>query len=1150
MKHFRLSVFAFLALFLIACPGEIVNPDNGDDSKYKTDLLKEKIENIISADIIDQAKALGMPIFDGISPPTIVGSYILDAQTMKKSSIEGDDPAGTKYSDEIITISNQNNDIFTASVKVDIGDDSRFYSAIISGSGDNFTLYIPLITILSDKTSAKAVKIYSGTLSNGDLRSFHYGMFLTEDPYVGLGHIIYEADGVAKNSSGDDPAGEDVGDGEDIIVAEGETAKGNYSGSDLTMQFPSKLKVSIKASNNQGADHGEVTVSEYSEFPMMELGDNIVLDFSETASVYTVDVETFIAKGLDAEEDIDCSLFTIDKQAVEASNGRIYKSVDFTYDKETGKLTFSTKVNTPFSETKASGGKFTHLGIYIMPHYSVGVEEYSMKAPYMGQLGNTCWAACAMMFIRSYTNLAPKMENSYLSFVKKVGHKHFDQGWNINFITFWKYDTDNIVGEIERMIGGGIKVSSASFRRTKSAANEMVKLIKQRKPVMLNYGDHVLYVIGYKRTSAGGPISFLVHDPQGQSGDMYKWIVWDDFLKAVGFKERLLLGDSIIIIYADRPMLSDPILQTMSDMAADNISPGIYPSNNADFTFSMQAYDKGRQVFPQFDVNELYGIRWGKLGYDEKNLSNDTIYSPLTLKIGLIIYNADNRDVPIIADMDLSAKGVHKLYSASITCPPGGYYTIKGDQFKETNGKVFDPTLSEFFKAPGNPDLFMSFSFCLARGSYENIDKFEYPALVIKSNTIEEPEEFKALRPILKDIYTSVTGKQWSEDFVWLEEAPGDWPYFIHTKDGDAFKILLSFDFDFSDPRFNITLSDHADYRGNIKVGNHPLPNDWTWRLNTRGKFKEVEIINDSFVNYFLNNPPGSNSNYLQRLTIASSQQCYVNLYGSIEDTENKLYLDFKNTYIESIIIEGLKNVVVESAGKIEHIGAGTENGLLTFSKDFEIDAITIGAINHKIVGSGNKINNRVYFQAVASEEPGKITLSNLDCSEVRNSQHETSLRDIEIENFPNDLIDIDVFYQSYAEEYIAETITVKNCPNLLDLRLVGYFVTDVNVIDCPNLKSFYAMSCRQLGGSFDQWPLFLQEIYNSGKSFKYNVPWRYNYIPECDENGENCKYVMTDDNGYGFYFDSSEPGSVDISKYNKVDKFDYFKTSLKQQLE
>ena len=723
MKKFNYLSLAVSILLLTSCPGEvIVDPDDPKDPKEA--LLKQKIEALVSPDLMKAIKGLGMPIHDGTNPPNIEGKYLADDQTMKKTNFEEDDPPGTKYEDEVLTISGQNNDNFSVTLKSETDTYTQTFSMIISGSGDRFTLYAPMDIQLDDNTRVKAVLLYSGKMKEGELHDLYSGTFISDKSYFGLGQIFYEADGVAKKTDGNTS---------EVIEATGETATGSYKGKDMVLKFPSNLQISIKAAKNKDAPHEEISITEREEMEMFNLGKQIILDFSKMTSAYTIDVETVVDKGLNAEEDIDCSLFTTDRQAVEAANGRIYKKVDFTYNKTTGKLTLSLQANAPFNPTKSGtssqGGKYGYLAIATTPDYNFETETVTMKAPYVEQVSETCWAACAMMFVRSYKNLDPKQDNSLFKLVKEVGHTTLDEGWGTNFITFWSYDTKSIVKAIRERIGGDVNISCSSFRRTKSAAVEMVKLLRKRHPVILNHGTHVLYVIGYRKGENAGATSFLVHDPQGMSGDMYKWIVWDQYLKQVKFNEAWVQGDAIYIIYADKPMLANPVLQTMAIPAADTQNK-MCPTG-ADLTFTMKAYGKGRKVFPKYDHEEFTGIGWGKSGYGEQNADNDTLYSPTQLNVEMRVYNADDNPSSMQLDMDIGG-GTFKYYSASFTCPAKGVYTVKGSHFEDSSGKQFDPSLSDFFKVPGDKDLYLEFSLRNVWGD-ENIEEFDYYGLVTKS---------------------------------------------------------------------------------------------------------------------------------------------------------------------------------------------------------------------------------------------------------------------------------------------------------------------------------------------------------------------------------------------------------------------------------
>ncbi len=202
MQKFNYLLLATSILLLTACPGNVIEPDDSKDPKEA--LLKQKIEALVSPDLMKAIKELGMPIHDGTNPPNIEGKYLADDQTMKKSNFEDDDPPGTKYEDEVLTISGQNNDNFTVTLKSETNTYTQTFSMVISGNGDKFTLYAPISIRVDNNTSAKAVVLYSGKMKDGELHDLYSATFISDKSYFGLGQMYYEADGVAKKFAGEE----------------------------------------------------------------------------------------------------------------------------------------------------------------------------------------------------------------------------------------------------------------------------------------------------------------------------------------------------------------------------------------------------------------------------------------------------------------------------------------------------------------------------------------------------------------------------------------------------------------------------------------------------------------------------------------------------------------------------------------------------------------------------------------------------------------------------------------------------------------------------------------------------------------------------------------------------------------------------------
>lgn len=1139
MKKIFHPLLAVIILLMTACSESGI--DDEEEPGNKNLVLQKKIESIVSSEILERIKDLGMPVYTGETPPIIEGSYLLDSQTMKKTNIEDDDPVGTKYVDEVLTLSNQDNKNFSITLKSEFQDYTNTFNMIISGKDDKFTLYGNFTIELDDGSKVKAVIIFSGIFKNGELHDLHFGEFIIDKPFEGLGHIMYESDKIAKVFSGD------IGDGEEIQVP-GETANGKFSGSDLIFKFNTGEKISILAKNNAGAPHEDIVVTKSGSNSIFNLGKNILFDFSKTKSQFTVNFETTIEKDLDPDEDIDCSLFTRDPLAIEMTDGKVFKNIDFNYDKSTGKLSFTFVVNEPLTATKSSRANTASPAIGFYNELNVSIAEKileltstkTMKAPYEEQIGETCWAACAMMFIRSYKKQEHGIENGMLSLVKELGHKDLSQGWNTNFIA-WESETSKISKSIKKRINPDIEVKSSSFRLMNSAANEMIKLLKERKPVILNYGTHVVFVIGYKKevgNKGDAIITFLFHDPQGGAGDMYKWVVWDKLMKDIKFKERLLLGDILYIIYANKPMIDNPSLQTLASPIAEDVS--MYPVGT-DLSFTMNAYGKARKLFPKYNQNSYKVYDWSKQGYDEANSENDTIYEPVNMKVQMRVFNADDKPVNMRLEMNIAGGGYFYSNDATFTSPANSIRNIKYDEFKDTENQTFNPTLQKLVQDKKIKDISISFALVTAP-NYSPVEELYYDGIVLKPVAEEEPAEFKAFRPILKDIYTSITGKDWSDSFVWLtKDSSVEWGYQISTQDILSFMISAGSTYD-NKPYFQVWIRENNSYTKKMVVGNHTLPGEWKWALDCSAKVSEIEINNDYIRDF-------SASKHINKLILSakSSPGIDINKTGS---SNNDLTIDVKQSEIGALYLRGVESATINTMNKISGVNVlDSEGGTLTITGSGDLNAIDIAANKFKLTGNQNKLNGWLTIGNKTTISDAKFIVSGFNLYMIDERSSDVGMKKLTLNNVSSSKIKYDTFGRREIE--------LIDCPNLIEMHVDGNSITSVELNDsnCPNFSELRIWSesledfkvnngitldkiniySLKMGGAFNTWPEIMRKMYNSGKGKGILVTWRFSYKKECDENGKNCKYVLDTDRGYGFYFDTSEPGSFDIEKYNKV---------------
>lgn len=148
-------------------------PDDEVDDRIHT-VIPEEIR-----DVIDEY----IPIYDGMNPPNIEGSYYLDPQILIGSSLSYDQ-VGTEYAPEYQKYGNQdmvNNTIDMVRVQ---GRDytiewDKGSGAFISGTGNNFTIYFDMEGE-SYGIMTKMVYIVSGTKTDTGIKNLTAGFILKE----------------------------------------------------------------------------------------------------------------------------------------------------------------------------------------------------------------------------------------------------------------------------------------------------------------------------------------------------------------------------------------------------------------------------------------------------------------------------------------------------------------------------------------------------------------------------------------------------------------------------------------------------------------------------------------------------------------------------------------------------------------------------------------------------------------------------------------------------------------------------------------------------------------------------------------------------------------------------------------------------------
>lgn len=185
--------------------------ENGDAVAFTATINpwgKPKINEVVPTEMQEKIKGY-MPIYNGSTPPNVMGTYLCSPMLLIGSSISGDLDGNTKYADDLFKFSNQNftnNTLDYDSRQGTSVDSGRGY--FISGSGDNFTVFFNT-TGTSSGIYNEAATVISGTKTAQGIKNYTYAFVLTKkgsDPEeilvpVGTFRVFKDEDGLAANSS-------------------------------------------------------------------------------------------------------------------------------------------------------------------------------------------------------------------------------------------------------------------------------------------------------------------------------------------------------------------------------------------------------------------------------------------------------------------------------------------------------------------------------------------------------------------------------------------------------------------------------------------------------------------------------------------------------------------------------------------------------------------------------------------------------------------------------------------------------------------------------------------------------------------------------------------------------------------------------------
>lgn len=167
----------------------------------RDDRLEEVVPKYILDDIDDY-----MPIYNGVNPPNVVGTYYIEPFVAVYCEDGGYDP-GEEVIPEYITFSNQSSKDNTLDMYQydDYGSWMEGKGAFISGSGNDFTAFFNSVGE-TDDVSFKTALVVSGTKASSGIKNLYYAFVMVEKGYdpdeilmnEGVFRVFKDEDGLSR----------------------------------------------------------------------------------------------------------------------------------------------------------------------------------------------------------------------------------------------------------------------------------------------------------------------------------------------------------------------------------------------------------------------------------------------------------------------------------------------------------------------------------------------------------------------------------------------------------------------------------------------------------------------------------------------------------------------------------------------------------------------------------------------------------------------------------------------------------------------------------------------------------------------------------------------------------------------------------------
>ncbi len=210
--NYIFTALLFIVLLSSCEESEISFPEIAGEVGFTGD--RSQIEEFFDIDpnLFDAFLELDLNVFEGSNPPLLNGSYLISPFTLFGSNIPDEGfPIGEIFSDLNFTISNQDTFENTLNyLEVSSGSPSQSFASLISGSGNNFTMFLRTQS-QSQGDQGNVVNFIngiaiSGSITDDGINNFQYIFVVTQKSNdtnnefieAGEGRLFIDGDGLVQ----------------------------------------------------------------------------------------------------------------------------------------------------------------------------------------------------------------------------------------------------------------------------------------------------------------------------------------------------------------------------------------------------------------------------------------------------------------------------------------------------------------------------------------------------------------------------------------------------------------------------------------------------------------------------------------------------------------------------------------------------------------------------------------------------------------------------------------------------------------------------------------------------------------------------------------------------------------------------------------